>query len=161
MTHLFSASVTLSKPLPAIPVPGGERIGEYQKHPIAAHQADFSCCVVSAIAGGNISGSALNASVAGGVAYPILYENGTIEDAEIILYGSTLEDEVPYFAQLSGIGSSMSQNTRTVSSYFFGRLGLKVLTPCARRRSTLAERISVWRTISFWLPLVQVRIIRR
>ena len=65
------------------------------------------------ITGGIITG-AINATVQAGLAYPVLYGNGTVEVPAIILYGVT-HDRVPYLIQLSGIGRLAGQIARVVS----------------------------------------------
>ena len=62
-----------------------------------------------------MSGSAINATVDGGLAYPSVLKNGTVEDAEIILYGTTT-DKVSYLIQISGIGTLKGQVARIVST---------------------------------------------
>lgn len=74
------------------------------------------------ITGGVITG-AINATVRAGLAYPVLYDNGTVEVPAIILYGTT-HDMVPYLIQLSGIGKLPGQIARVVSAiHHFARLG--------------------------------------
>ncbi|KAL6718573.1 hypothetical protein ACLMJK_004665 [Lecanora helva] len=89
---LFSANVGLGKALPPVPIPGGQR-------------------VVEPITGGIVNGSLINATIAGGLAYPRLLSNGTIEDAEIIIYGQTV-DNSSYFVTIAGIGIVMGQIAR-------------------------------------------------
>ena len=69
---------------------------------------------VEPITGGTVSGSAINATVEGGIAYPVLYRNSTVELVDIVLYGNTI-DEIPYLIQVTGRGLPTSQVTSLVS----------------------------------------------
>ena len=78
--------------------------------------------VVEPITGGNITGSALNGTIQGGVAYPTLVSNQTVQDVTIVIYGVT-DDGESFFVRESGVGASNSQVTRIVRK----RIGLQVL----------------------------------
>ena len=64
--------------------------------------------------GGNLTGPMINGTITGGLAYPTLYNNSTIEVAQILVYGVT-SDGYPFLVQEAGIGSTSSQITRIVS----------------------------------------------
>ncbi|KAF3484363.1 uncharacterized protein GIQ15_03687 [Arthroderma uncinatum] len=97
-TYLFSATVTLAKPLNPIPLlEGGIRI-------------------VEPITGGSIQGPAFNATIEGGVASPIIVksDDGTkAQMAYIYAYGHA-SDGSPFYIEESGIGSGATQNTRLI-----------------------------------------------
>ena len=69
---------------------------------------------VEPITGGVFSSATLNATVFGGEAYPALYNNQTVQVAEIRIYGNT-SDDVPFFIQEAGVGAPTAQFTRIVS----------------------------------------------
>lgn len=70
------------------------------------------------ITGGSIFGSALNATVKGGVAYPSIFDNGTLQDAFITTYGTTV-DGAAFLVQVTGIGKPTEQFSSIVSRLFF------------------------------------------
>ncbi|OCK74286.1 hypothetical protein K432DRAFT_470314 [Lepidopterella palustris CBS 459.81] len=97
-TYLFSATVNLGKSLgPIFMVEGGVRL-------------------VETITGGAIYGPGFNATIEGGVAAPILVDNG---DATRILipyiytYGYA-GDGSPFYMEETVIGSGVTQNTRLI-----------------------------------------------
>jgi hypothetical protein len=96
LTYLFSATVNLGKSLGPIPmVEGGVR-------------------VVETITGGTIYGPGFNATIEGGVAAPILVDNGDgtrIQIPFIYAYG-TASDGSPFYMEEAGIGTGVTQNTR-------------------------------------------------
>lgn len=65
-----------------------------------------------------MTGQALNATVDGGLAYPTVVKNGSIEIPQIYLYGKT-SDNTSYFAEIVGIGSTKGQLARLVSEDCF------------------------------------------
>lgn len=71
--------------------------------------------LVEPLVGGNITGPAVNATVTGGIAYPPVYNNGTLEVPQILVWGTTT-DGYPFFVQEMGIGSITQQVTRLVSN---------------------------------------------
>lgn len=96
-TYLFSATVTLGESLgPISLVEGGDR-------------------VVEVITGGTIYGPGFNATIAGGVAAPVIVVDKTSGDIVqipyIYAYG-TASDGSPFYMEESGIGSAAVQNTR-------------------------------------------------
>ncbi|EFE40998.1 hypothetical protein TRV_04290 [Trichophyton verrucosum HKI 0517] len=97
-TYLFSATVTLAKPLDPIPLlEGGVRI-------------------VEPITGGTIEGPAFNATIEGGVASPIIVKGdggAKAQMAYIYAYGHA-SDGSPFYIEESGIGSGATQNTRLI-----------------------------------------------
>ena len=97
-TYLFSATVNLGKSLGPIPmVEGGVRI-------------------VEKITGGEIYGPGFNASIEGGVAAPILVDNGDgtrVQIPYIYAYGYA-SDGSPFYMEEAGIGSGVTQNTRLI-----------------------------------------------
>ena len=68
---------------------------------------------VQPIIGGVISG-AFNATIQAGLAYPILYDERSVEVPAIIVYGAT-SDREPFLIQLDGVGKVTGQATRVVS----------------------------------------------
>ncbi|KAL8829802.1 MAG: hypothetical protein Q9191_001805 [Dirinaria sp. TL-2023a] len=84
-------TIRLGKPLRSITVPGGSRN-------------------IEPIIGGTLSG-VINATIEGGVAYPQVFENGTVSVPQIILYGTT-SDNSSFLVQEAGVGSLAHQNTR-------------------------------------------------
>ena len=68
---------------------------------------------VEPIIGGDLSG-AINATIKGGLAYPEILVNGTVDIPQIIIYGTT-EDNSSFLIQEDGIGKLPHQNTRIVS----------------------------------------------
>jgi hypothetical protein len=97
-TYLFSATVNLGKSLGPIPmVEGGVR-------------------VVETITGGSIYGPGFNATIEGGVAAPILVDNGDgtrIQIPYIYAYGIA-DDGSHFYMEEAGIGSGVTQNTRLI-----------------------------------------------
>lgn len=95
-SYLFSATVNLGKSLGPIPlVSGGVRM-------------------VETITGGTIYGPGFNATIEGGVAAPILLDNGDgtrVQIPYIYAYG-TASDGSPFYMEEDGIGSGVTQNTR-------------------------------------------------
>ena len=73
---------------------------------------------VSPVVGGQLTGSTLNATIFGGVAYPASYKNQTLQVPEIRIFGNT-SDEVPFFVQEAGTGTPTTQMTRIVSNSLF------------------------------------------
>ncbi|MCJ1380432.1 hypothetical protein MMC17_003535 [Xylographa soralifera] len=92
LTKIFTAYIKLGSPSEPIPVPGGVRL-------------------IEPISGGNITGPAINGTITSGLAYPPVYNNGTLQVAEILVYGTTT-DGYPFFVQEAGIGSNAQQITR-------------------------------------------------
>ncbi|KAL8790927.1 MAG: hypothetical protein Q9213_000352 [Squamulea squamosa] len=96
--YLFSATVNLGKSLGPIPmVEGGVR-------------------VVETITGGTIDGPGFNATIEGGVAAPILVDNGDgtrVQIPYIYAYGYA-SDGSPFYMEEAGIGSGVTQNTRLI-----------------------------------------------
>lgn len=97
-TYLFSATVHLGKPLVPIPmVEGGLRI-------------------VEPITGGTIQGPGFNATIEGGVAAPIVFNNGDGTRTQMpyaYVYGHA-SDGSPFYLEKSGIGSGVTQTARVV-----------------------------------------------
>ena len=94
--YLFSATVNLGKSFGPIPlIEGGVRI-------------------VETIVGGTIYGPGFNATIEGGVAAPILVDNGDGTRTQIpyiYAYG-TADDGSQFYMEEDGIGSGLVQNTR-------------------------------------------------
>ena len=97
-TYLFSAIVNLGQSLGPIPmVEGGVR-------------------VVETITSGTIFGPGFNATIQGGVAAPIVVDNARgskIQIPYIYAYGHA-SDGSPFYMEESGVGSSVTQNTRLI-----------------------------------------------
>lgn len=97
-TYLFSATVHLGKSLGPIPmVEGGLRI-------------------VETITGGTIYGPGFNATIEGGVAAPIVFNNddGTRTQMPYIYAYGYASDGSPFYMEEAGIGSGVTQNTRLI-----------------------------------------------
>lgn len=122
LTLAFSGSVDVAAPLPPIRIPGGVRIGISflppilrARVPLAAFFSNhFWLPPVEPITGGTFSGPALNAIVSGGLAFPSVLQNGTVQDASITIYGTT-RDNAPFLVQVTGIGVPRQQFARVVS----------------------------------------------
>jgi hypothetical protein len=96
LNYLFTAHLTLGKPLPTIPVPGGVLVPE-------------------PIVGGIVSGPAINATITGGIATPSIYNNGTVQVPVIEAWGVT-SDGFGFVINQEGIGMPKGQVTRIVSA---------------------------------------------
>lgn len=95
-TQIFTASLALGNASSQIPIPGGALINE-------------------PIAGGSVTGSAVNGTIQGGFAHPPIYNNGTLQVAEIDVYGVTSDGQAFYIHE-EGVGSNSAQVTRIVSA---------------------------------------------
>ncbi|KAG8527888.1 uncharacterized protein KY384_006804 [Bacidia gigantensis] len=93
-TFLFTADLTLGAALPPIDIPGGTRL-------------------LTPVTGGTITGPALNATVTGGTAYPLFRNKMTVEEPEIIVFGTT-DKNGTFFGTLAGVGSPVDQIVRIV-----------------------------------------------
>lgn len=118
LTHIFSASVQLGKlitPIPAEPAAGilsGMLL--LMCHTRGDNVLTLLCTVIPII-GGKINGSALNGTIGtGGLATPIFSENGTVDNQNVQLYGST-DDKVPWYAECGSIGQPTTKFARCVS----------------------------------------------
>ncbi|MCJ1235087.1 hypothetical protein MMC14_003051 [Varicellaria rhodocarpa] len=93
LTYLFTAHVQVAKPFTlTIPVQGGIRI-------------------IEGVLGGNITGPGLTGTVSGGLVYPVIYVNHTLNEPTLNLYGTT-SDGTPFFLTQSGIGTNGDQLSR-------------------------------------------------
>ncbi len=95
-TFAFTAHLQLGKPLPTIAVPGGVLITE----PIVS---------------GTVCGPTINATIAGGLATPSVYENQTLQVPVIQAYGTT-DDGFGFVINELGVGAPKGQITRIVST---------------------------------------------
>jgi hypothetical protein len=68
---------------------------------------------VIAVAGGTVSGSAINGTITGGTAAAALLNGLNVEVPDIHLYGQS-DDGVPFFVTETGIGTPDKQFTRIV-----------------------------------------------
>lgn len=76
---------------------------------------------VEPITGGIVTGPTFSATVFGGLAYPSAAKNGSVEGAEIYIYGNTVNEvPVPYLAIISGIRNLKGQVARLVMESPFG-----------------------------------------
>ena len=80
-----------------------------------ANGADSGWISVEPFIGGNITGPTLNAVIQGGLAFPTLEENGTVQNVNIALYGVTT-DGYSFYASGTGVGSSGNQFAEFVSN---------------------------------------------
>lgn len=94
-THLFTAHLTLARPLPPIAVPGGVLITE-------------------PIAGGTVEGPYINGTLQGGIVTPSIYDNATLQVPTIQAWGIT-SDGAAFVINEAGIGTTRAQVTRIVS----------------------------------------------
>lgn len=95
LSYLFTAHLGLGAPSKPISIPGGVLVDE-------------------PITNGTISGPAINATIKAGIAYPQIVQNGSVQVAQIVAYG-TADDGVPFTITETGIGNQQAQVTRIVS----------------------------------------------
>ena len=95
LSYLFTAHLGLGAPSKPITITGGVLIDE-------------------PITNGTISGPAINATIKAGIAYPQVLQNGTVQIAQIVAFG-TADDGVPFTITETGIGNQQAQVTRIVS----------------------------------------------
>jgi hypothetical protein len=93
--HIFTAHLTLAKPLSPVAIPGGFLVAE-------------------PIAGGTVNGPFINGTIQGGIATPSVYLNGTLQSPLIQVWGVTI-DGAAFVINEAGIGVAKSQVTRIVS----------------------------------------------
>lgn len=89
---IFTVNLILGKPYQPIKIPGGVLINE-------------------PIAGGTVSGSAINGTILGGFAHPPVYNNGTLQVPVIDVYGVS-DDGESFYIHETGIGTQAAQVTR-------------------------------------------------
>ena len=70
---------------------------------------------VEPLLSGTITGPAVNGTITGGLAYPPVLYNQTLQVPNINIYGTT-SDGYPFFATELGVGTPSEQITRLVSS---------------------------------------------
>ncbi|MCJ1326951.1 hypothetical protein MMC10_003617 [Thelotrema lepadinum] len=95
LEYMFTASVNVDKPL----TPSGTKT-------IAGGIEIFE-----PITGGNITGPVINGTIFGGAAYPVLYNNQTLETPGLLIYGNTT-DGYSYVARGEGVGVPADQFVR-------------------------------------------------
>lgn len=95
LSYLFTAHLGLGAPSKPISITGGVLVDE-------------------PITNGTISGPAINATIKAGIAYPQVVQNGSVQIAQIVAYG-TADDGVPFTITETGIGNQQAQVTRIVS----------------------------------------------
>ncbi|KAJ9130635.1 hypothetical protein NKR19_g9813 [Coniochaeta hoffmannii] len=100
LSYLFTAHLGLGAPSKPIAITGGVLIDE-------------------PIANGTISGPAINATIKAGIAYPQVLQNGTVQIAQILAYG-TADDGVPFTITETGIGNQQAQVTRILKTRIGG-----------------------------------------
>jgi hypothetical protein len=98
LKYLFTAHLTLAKPLPRISVPGGVLITE-------------------PIANGRVEGPYINGTIQGGIATPSIYNNGTLQVPVIQAWGIT-SDGAAFVINEAGVGTTKAQVTRIVRLQF-------------------------------------------
>ena len=98
LTHVFTAKLTVGRPLDPIPLlEGGSR-------------------TIEPLINGTISGPYLNGTVKTGFAAPITVsgtDNTTVQIPQIYVYG-VMSDGLPFHIQESGIGPVAGQSTRII-----------------------------------------------
>lgn len=134
--YLFSATVNLGRSLGPIPiVSGGHR-------------------VVEVITGGTISGPGFNATLEGGLAAPILLNDGDgttrVQIPYIYAYGYA-SDGSPFYMEEAGIGSGVTQNTRLIFNVGGKYEGLQ--TVYVLGQPTLNEERTIATVECFSVPL--------
>ncbi|KAI9814192.1 MAG: hypothetical protein M1827_003358 [Pycnora praestabilis] len=92
LTSIFTATILLGAPLGPIPIPGG-------------------ILIIEPILGGSITGPVINGTILGGLAYPPVYNNDTLQVPQITVYGKT-NDGFAFLVEESGIGTNSQQVTR-------------------------------------------------
>ncbi|MCJ1234210.1 hypothetical protein MMC14_002169 [Varicellaria rhodocarpa] len=105
LTYLFSVTLNIGNATKPIPIPGGVRIGE---HPLTLFLFFYP---VEPLLSGTITGPAVNGTIEGGLAYPPVLYNQTLQVPQINIYGTT-SDGYPFFASEMGVGSPSDQITR-------------------------------------------------
>ncbi|KAL9596003.1 MAG: hypothetical protein Q9219_006087 [cf. Caloplaca sp. 3 TL-2023] len=124
-TFAFSGTVDVAVPLAPIRIPGGVRI-------------------VEPITGGTFSGPILNATVAGGFAFPAALANGTVQDAEIEIYGTTGGNQ-SFLVRVEGVGTPGRQVARLTievggkEAGLADRFLLATINPSADRRTVAVD----------------------
>jgi hypothetical protein len=98
LKYLFTAHLTLAKPLPRISIPGGVLITE-------------------PIANGRVEGPYINGTIQGGIATPSIYNNGTFQVPVIQAWGTT-SDGAAFVINEAGVGTTKAQVTRIVRLQF-------------------------------------------
>ena len=94
LTYLFTAYLSLGKPLAPIVIPGGVLIAE-------------------PITNGTVTGPSINATIIGGIATPAVYNNMTLQVPKIQVWGLT-SDGVSFVINELGVGKPKGQVTRIV-----------------------------------------------
>ncbi|KAI1627515.1 hypothetical protein EDD37DRAFT_606322 [Exophiala viscosa] len=120
LDQIFTLQVVLGNTLDPIDVPGGVLVGESPIKPSAACAVFVVArrCVVSEklvarrslhavepFTGGNVTGSAINGTVLRGQAFPselTFPNNASARVAEIVIYGTTLPDKLPWLVTVLG-----------------------------------------------------------
>ncbi|TVY14993.1 hypothetical protein LARI1_G006931 [Lachnellula arida] len=92
LKHVFSGQITIIPSLSPIYIPGGVK-------------------AVEQIAGGGITGDAVNGTIISGFAYPSLYNNKTLDVPSIVLFGRT-DDNQTFYVSESGVGTMAAQITQ-------------------------------------------------
>ena len=115
--------------------------------------------VVEPLTGGNITGSAFNATILpGGAAVDTLTSNLTVASPNVEIYGQT-DDGVPFFVQANGVGVPGTQFARVVSHSISERKALHFRSPVRTSSSNnsrllrsfqSAENTPTWPTSSYW-----------